>query len=237
MRSCYFFDPYMSRERGVHALDSSLIFVLQAGTTTTPSPLSNDLHPNGWIKWSTLEPVINARQHVGAREAFRGSLPGRPGDVLVRLFKLDAAGGAAASAVRFNAEIKVVMKLRHPNLLSVVGFSAIPGGGGMRALVTEYPANGTLEEGLETLTWKERVGVAAAMAGALQYLHTAVMGDNEVVTPVIYRDLTVRKGPAGTARDVSRDSLRIRADNSPARSLVFFAPHRPPRPSVSPCVT
>ena len=90
------------------------------------------------------------------------------------------------------AEIALVLSLRHPGLLAVVAHSAMPGGAGLRALVTECPPGGTLEEGLETMTWQERVGAAAAAAGALQFLHTAVAGPDGEVTPVIYRDLTVR---------------------------------------------
>ena len=67
------------------------------------SPPGLSLHDPAWIAWSALQPIIDAGQRVGAGEAYRGALAGRPGDVLVRLFKLDAAtrGGAATSDARF----------------------------------------------------------------------------------------------------------------------------------------
>lgn len=88
----------------------------------------------------------------------------------------------------FEAEIAVLSKVRHRNLVSLLGFSAE---GNEKLLVYEYMSMGALsrhlfhwkEYGLEPLTWKRRINIALDVARAMEYLH------NLAHQSFIHRDL------------------------------------------------
>eukprot|EP00898_Chlorokybus_atmophyticus_P008983 jgi/Chlat1/9086/Chrsp96S08367 len=108
---------------------------------------------------------------------------------------LDADNGGDHSAGEFDAELSVLSRLRHENLVSLIGFcNEDPH---RRLLVYEYATRGSLasclhvgpkttQHGSDTppptpLTWHERLRIAAGSARGLAYLHDAV-------PPVVHRD-------------------------------------------------
>ena len=80
-------------------------------------------------------------------------------------------------------------RYRHPNLVTLMGYSASPGC--PRCLIYEFVPNGTLEDALETgfgatvgLPWMARISIALDTARGLAYLHTAVKD-----RPLVHRDV------------------------------------------------
>ncbi|KAB1201171.1 putative receptor protein kinase TMK1 [Morella rubra] len=77
----------------------------------------------------------------------------------------------------FHSEIKVLSKVRHRHLVSLLGYSTE---GNERILVYEYMPQGALSRHLfhwkdlklEPLTWKRRLNIALDVARAMEYLHT-----------------------------------------------------------------
>ncbi|THU62814.1 hypothetical protein C4D60_Mb01t09090 [Musa balbisiana] len=77
----------------------------------------------------------------------------------------------------FHSEIAVLSKVRHRNLVSILGYSAEDN---ERLLVYEYMHQGALSKHLfqwkqlelEPLSWKKRLNIALDVARGLEYLHT-----------------------------------------------------------------
>ena len=88
----------------------------------------------------------------------------------------------------FKSEIAVLTKVRHRNLVSLLGYCL---DGNERLLVYEFMPQGTLshhlfdwkEEGLRPLEWKKRLGIALDVARGVEYLH------NLAHQSFIHRDL------------------------------------------------
>ncbi|KAG6528689.1 receptor protein kinase TMK1-like [Zingiber officinale] len=88
----------------------------------------------------------------------------------------------------FHSEIAVLSKVRHRNLVYILGYSAEDN---ERLLVYEYMHQGALsrhlfqwkELGLEPLSWKKRLNIALDIAHGLEYLH------NLAHQSFIHRDL------------------------------------------------
>ncbi|KAG8070658.1 hypothetical protein GUJ93_ZPchr0006g42574 [Zizania palustris] len=104
---------------------------------------------------------------------------------LVAVKQLDLNG--LQGNAEFLVEVMVLGLLRHPNLVSLVGFCA---DGDQRLLVYEYMALGSLADHLldntpeqVPLSWHIRMKIAHGTAKGLEYLH------EKANPPVIYRDL------------------------------------------------
>ncbi|KAJ6845038.1 receptor protein kinase TMK1-like [Iris pallida] len=77
----------------------------------------------------------------------------------------------------FKSEIAVLTKVRHRNLVSLLGYCL---DGNERLLVYEYMPQGALsrhifdweEEGLKPLDWKKRLSIALDVARGVEYLHS-----------------------------------------------------------------
>ncbi|KAG0483543.1 hypothetical protein HPP92_011627 [Vanilla planifolia] len=89
----------------------------------------------------------------------------------------------------FDAEISVLSKVRHRNLVSLLGYSVE---GNEKLLVYEYMPQGALsrhlfrwkEFGLNPLTWERRLNIALDVARAMEYLHSLAQSQG-----FIHRDL------------------------------------------------
>ncbi|CAN0864856.1 Probable receptor-like protein kinase At1g33260 [Linum grandiflorum] len=100
--------------------------------------------------------------------------------------KVSCGGGDYLSPV-FNQELDIMLRLRHPNVVRLQGYSSDQGG----ALVMEYASNGTLQEKLhgksnnETLSWNRRMAIAYQLAQAIEYLHDKC--DSQL--PIVHGDI------------------------------------------------
>ncbi|KAK4356052.1 hypothetical protein RND71_025023 [Anisodus tanguticus] len=100
--------------------------------------------------------------------------------VAVKVLRPDAAQGRS----QFQQEVEVLSRMRHPNMVLLLG--ACPEYG---CLVYEYMANGSLEERLmrrgdkPALSWQLRFRIAAEIATGLLFLHQTKP------EPLVHRDL------------------------------------------------
>ncbi|KAL4582338.1 hypothetical protein LXL04_006885 [Taraxacum kok-saghyz] len=82
----------------------------------------------------------------------------------------------------FEAEVQVLSKLRHGNLVSLIGYC---NEGNEMALVYEFMPNGTLEDNLHksdsSLSWLQRLTICIGAARGLEYLHTGTSTQHGVV--------------------------------------------------------
>ncbi|KAK4381802.1 Receptor-like protein kinase THESEUS 1 [Sesamum angolense] len=125
------------------------------------------------------------------------------------------------STEEFRNEVKLLSKVKHDNLVGLVGFCEEIGPKAAKILVYEYVTNGSLLEyimgrGGRSLTWRERVKIAIGAAKGIAHLH-------EGISPsIIHRDIKpsniligegyeakvsdfglVRSGPVGDQSHVS----------------------------------
>ncbi|KAK9060562.1 hypothetical protein SSX86_021267 [Deinandra increscens subsp. villosa] len=89
-------------------------------------------------------------------------------------------------ALEFWAEVKMLSKLRHRHLVSLIGYC---NDGQEMILVYEYMSHGTLEDHLHkrgtSLTWMRRLQICIGAACGLDYLHTGT----SMKHGVIHRDI------------------------------------------------
>ncbi|GFY87926.1 hypothetical protein Acr_05g0015650 [Actinidia rufa] len=80
-----------------------------------------------------------------------------------------ARADSYTSTEEFKNEVRLLSKVRHRNLVSLVGFCEEPGRKGEKILVYEYVPNGSLLDyiigrGGRSLSWRERVNIAIGAA-------------------------------------------------------------------------
>ncbi|XP_078165887.1 U-box domain-containing protein 33-like [Carex rostrata] len=82
--------------------------------------------------------------------------------------------GSSQGATEFHQEIEILSKVRHPNLVTLIGACAET-----RALIYEYLPNGSLEDNLRSrnntspLSWQTRTRIAFEICSALSFLHSS----------------------------------------------------------------
>ncbi|KAJ1700040.1 hypothetical protein LUZ63_008552 [Rhynchospora breviuscula] len=80
--------------------------------------------------------------------------------------------GSSQGINEFNQEVETLGKVRHPNLVTLIGACAE-----VRALIYEYFPNGSLEDHLKCknnmspLSWQDRVRISFEICCALSFLH------------------------------------------------------------------
>uniref|UniRef100_A0A803KZA3 RING-type E3 ubiquitin transferase n=1 Tax=Chenopodium quinoa TaxID=63459 RepID=A0A803KZA3_CHEQI len=90
-------------------------------------------------------------------------------EVAIKIIKPDSLQGIA----NYKLEIDVLSKLRHPNLLTLIGASPDP-----LALIYEYLPNGSLEDRLickdstHSLSWQTRIRIVTELCSVLNFLHS-----------------------------------------------------------------
>ncbi|XP_027332467.1 probable leucine-rich repeat receptor-like protein kinase At5g49770 [Abrus precatorius] len=113
----------------------------------------------------------------GYGKVYRGVLPNGQLIAIKRAQKETMQGG-----LQFKAEIELLSRVHHKNLVSLVGFCFERG---EQILVYEYVPNGTLKDAIlgGKLDWTRRLKVALDIARGLDYLH------ERVNPPIIHRDI------------------------------------------------
>nr|POF02789.1 protein strubbelig-receptor family 3 [Quercus suber] len=102
---------------------------------------------------------------------YRGEMPDGK---LLAIKKLDTKVSGQQSDEDFLELVSSISKLRHANIVELVGYCAEHG---QRLLVHEYCRNGTLHDALhddeiqKKFSWKTRIQLALEAARALEYLH------------------------------------------------------------------
>lgn len=95
---------------------------------------------------------------------------------MIAVKRMEAAVISNKALDEFQAEITILTKVRHRNLVSILGYSIE---GNERLLVYEYMSNGALSKHLfqwkqfelEPLSWKKRLNIALDVARGMEYLH------------------------------------------------------------------
>ncbi|KAF3788773.1 putative L-type lectin-domain containing receptor kinase S-5 [Nymphaea thermarum] len=112
---------------------------------------------------------------------YRGALPLEGTEVAVKMFSREAMQGKDD----FLAELTTINRLRHKNLVRLIGWCHRKG---TLLIVYEFMPNGSLDQHLfesteQTLSWDRRYKIIAGTASALHYIH------NEYDNRVVHRDL------------------------------------------------
>ncbi|KAG0492353.1 hypothetical protein HPP92_005751 [Vanilla planifolia] len=105
---------------------------------------------------------------------YRGTMDG---GMLIAVKRMEATTLSSKALDEFQAEIAVLSKVRHRNLVSLLGFSVE---GHERLLVYEYLPKGALSKhlfqwrklNLEPLSWKKRLNIGLDVARGMEYLHS-----------------------------------------------------------------
>ncbi|MFS7990542.1 putative protein kinase RLK-Pelle-CrRLK1L-1 family [Helianthus anomalus] len=125
-----------------------------------------------------LEDVVKATDNFhhdniigrgGLGHIYKGQLQ-RSGELItISALRLDRKHGGGV--VEFWTEVSMLSDLKHPNIVSIVGFCDDKH---EKIIVTKYEAkNGSLKEHLSNpnLTWTQRLKISVGVARALSYLH------------------------------------------------------------------
>ncbi|KAK4399093.1 protein STRUBBELIG-RECEPTOR FAMILY 1 [Sesamum angolense] len=190
------FTPLTARENASKIVESSKYF-----TIASLQQYTNSFSQENLIGRGVLGTV------------YRAQLP--DGKVLA-VKKLDKAASAHLSDREFLGLVASISKLRHENIVELVGYCLEHG---QRLLVYSYCRNGTLDEALnlddeinKKLSWNVRMRLALQAAKALEYLHEVcqppVMHRNFKSCNVLLEDdLTVRVSDCGLASLLSTNSM------------------------------
>ncbi|KAJ4884979.1 L-type lectin-domain containing receptor kinase V.5 [Raphanus sativus] len=119
----------------------------------------------------------------GFGQVYKGNLPGSDAEIAVKRTSHDSRQGMR----EFLAEISTIGRLRHPNLVRLLGYCRHKE---HLYLVYDYMPNGSLDkylyrnsENQERLAWETRFNIIKNIASALLYLH------QEWVQVIIHRDI------------------------------------------------
>ncbi|CAN6214029.1 unnamed protein product [Urochloa humidicola] len=105
--------------------------------------------------------------HGGCASVYKGFL--RHTTVAIKKFNREGIVGER----EFNDEVEILCRMRHPNLVTLIGVCRDP-----KVLVYEFLPNGSLEDRIqckhhtEPLPWRMRIKIAADICTALIFLHS-----------------------------------------------------------------
>ncbi|KAJ3701374.1 hypothetical protein LUZ61_005079 [Rhynchospora tenuis] len=131
-----------------------------------------------WFKPLDLPDTYTEQDHLGRGgfgDVYKAVINGTT--VAIKMPKPEYRQGAR----EFNQEVEILGRIRHPNLVTLIG--ACPE---RYALVYEYLPEGSLEDRLkdkQALTWKERIKIASSICSTLVFLH------NMKPHPIAHSDL------------------------------------------------
>jgi Leucine-rich repeat (LRR) protein len=155
----------------------------QGNTHSGSSSLAGDVHMieagNFVIAVQVLRGATKnfAKENVLGRGGFGVVYKGELHDgTMIAVKRMEAVAVSNKALDEFQAEIAVLTKVRHRNLVSILGYAIE---GNERLLVYEYMPNGALSRhlfqwkqlGLEPLSLKKRLNIALDVARGMEYLH------------------------------------------------------------------
>ncbi|XP_072992987.1 receptor-like kinase TMK3 [Typha latifolia] len=96
---------------------------------------------------------------------------------IIAVKRMEAGVVSSKATDEFQAEIDILTKVRHRNLVSILGYSIE---GNEKLLVYEYMDQGALskhlfqwkQHNMEPLSWKKRLNIALDVARGMEYLHS-----------------------------------------------------------------
>lgn len=141
----------------------------------------------------------------GYGKIFKGIL--RHTDVAIKMLCPNSTQGPS----EFQQEVEVLSKLRHPNLITLIGVNQES-----KTLIYEYLPNGSLEDHLSRngnnnappLTWQTRIRIATELCSALIFLHSnkphsIVHGDLKPSNILLDANLVTKLSDFGICRVLS----------------------------------
>ncbi|KAJ9551108.1 LOW QUALITY PROTEIN: hypothetical protein OSB04_015153 [Centaurea solstitialis] len=109
--------------------------------------------------------------HGGFGKVYKGNIVDGSSLVVAAIKRLDSTSGQGA--VQFWAEVNILSKFRHYNIVSLIGYCHY---GNEMILLYEYMPSGTLGDHLHThgtpLSWLQRLNICVGAAQGLLHLHT-----------------------------------------------------------------
>ncbi|CAN6162257.1 unnamed protein product [Urochloa humidicola] len=147
----------------------------------------------------------------GFGPVYRGFLTDQECDVAIKV--MSQGSPAQEQGMReFQAEVKVMTRLRHRNIVQLLGWCD---GQGDLMLVYEFLPNGSLDKHLyhpqRLLTWSDRYKIALCVGSAILYLHTecdqcVLHGDIKPANILLDHSFNAKLGDFGLARLVDHDT-------------------------------
>ncbi|XP_010469283.1 PREDICTED: putative L-type lectin-domain containing receptor kinase V.6 [Camelina sativa] len=142
----------------------------------------------------------------GFGQVYKGTLPGSDAEIAVKRTSHDSRQGMS----EFLAEISTIGRLRHPNLVRLLGYCKHKEN---LYLVYDFMPNGSLDkyirsnpnENQERLTWEQRFKIIKDVASALLHLHqewvqVIIHRDIKPANVLIDQDMNARLGDFGLAK-------------------------------------
>ncbi|KAI3703195.1 hypothetical protein L1987_73099 [Smallanthus sonchifolius] len=140
----------------------------------------------------------------GYGSIFRGFI--RHTEVAIKMLHSDSLQGPT----EFQQEVNVLSRLRHPNLVTLIG--ACPDAW---VIIYEYLSGGSLEDRLNCkdntppLSWQNRIRIAAELCSVLIFLHSCaiVHGDLKPANLLLDKNLVTKLSDFGICRVLSQNEL------------------------------
>ncbi|KAK3143303.1 hypothetical protein QOZ80_4AG0298700 [Eleusine coracana subsp. coracana] len=161
-----------------------------------------------------------AQENVLGRGGFGVVYKGELHDgTMIAVKRMESAVVSNKALDEFQAEIAVLTKVRHRNLVSILGYSTE---GIERLLVYEYMPNGALSKHLfhwkqyelEPLSWKKRLNIALDVARGMEYLHNLghhrfIHRDLKSANILLGDDFRAKVADFGLMRDAPDGNLSV----------------------------